>query len=213
MVLASVGCAAMGQVVQTPKGYDFHSAYHTGQQLNYQVSMAVRDVLPNPDQNVGLMMSESLKVLKVKDGITTFLSSSGSLKSVKQSPIGAPQKTRKFSVDRRNRSVGSGLGSFALQVFPDHPVKMGSSWTSLATMPVGSSSGLAVQATYRLDSVKEDHGKRVFSIAATFKGIATGDGAVLVNAANGEVELLVTNWSLTVKQEQKRVQIIVKRVP
>jgi hypothetical protein len=208
--LALLSCGAMGQAVKSAKGYDFHSIYTSGKPLTFKVVMAIYPYASAPERNVGVFMTQSFNPLSVKNGLATLKATVDNVHT-KDSRLPIVIKPRQFVVDRRNKLIGSTQGSLAIVAFPDHPIKIGQSWSALTSVSTDPSTTLVDQATYRLDGVQTSHGKTIFTFNVTFKGIATGEGAVLVDAADCSVISFVSQLELHTSKGDHEVKMIFKR--
>ena len=183
-----IASAALGQVSKVGNRYLFRVKYTKGEVLNYKM------IASDPGMNADVTMPIKVRVSSVSHGVADVFYST----SVAVNGHVGPSQEQEVLVD----SLGQALdgSTTTLITFPAKPIRIGDSWS--AALP-GSQMLDGVRGKFTFAGLRLVGGvnEAIVNIKLNFTGAmhGSGEGRAQIDAADGQVRLMVFNVLMTAK--------------
>jgi len=213
LVTAGLAAGCSAQIVKSKGGgYSFRVKYTKGQTIKFDSSISM-DNKGTSKSGLVVRLPITISVLNVAKGIATVNVAMGAgTIGTSSSPVVLPQSVN-IQLDDRNRS-GTAKDTTAVgPAMPDHPVKIGSTWTAVRPITLPGGVLKRLDAVYTFAGPHSVNGKQVAVVNYRLSGPADGSGTMMLLASDGSLfsnETLITVPSMSAIS---RLHISMKRRP
>jgi hypothetical protein len=208
LALVALAAGAQAQITKSGSGYLLRVKYTKGSTLKY-VSTNTASGMPGQSTTFKVTMPIVMQITDLNDQIATMKMTIGPA-SVGGSEMNQAQ-TVTLELDNRNQPAKGGPSPGNVgAALPAKPIKIGSTWTSIA--PVATGAGTQkLEATYKFRGLKKVGSTSVAEITYTLKGAATGSGTLRLLAKDGTIFSNQMRMSTSVQGNSLKLLSVMKR--